>query len=347
VKPTGTAAMAPGRKSRHPDSSPGRSVPAQHLTWVQNGENGPCFEVLNKNSSYVARVTPEDARDRIGAEIHHWCRLRPGVMLTPDIYYRWNLSKWMPQETALENEARYDLHEVKYDAESNSYLGNMKSSTKDFFEIIFCSIGAEAGDVAQAAYLQTVDIWCQAHPGESYLLFPLGSRTSASGLLDPALTTDVKIIYHTDNFGCAAGALANTIMRADQSEAARIFGIGKERRFRHFRDLAQWMSVHTRWTLQKVKSLEKSPRARLEHLFQQTNGLFLVIPTDGTGHEKHVIGIDMNQHRILDSAEEFAMRLSHDSLSRCAGGYSTCTGLADIRKLYRTPASLKKRKRHS
>jgi hypothetical protein len=337
--------MAPGRKSRDPDASSTPSDPAQHLTWVPNGDKGPGFEVLSKNSSYVTHVPPEDARDRIGAEIQFWCRLRPGIMLTPDIYSRWNLSQWIPQEISMETNTRFDLHEVKFDAESNSYLGNMKSSTKEFFEIVFCSIGAEAGDVAQAAYLQTVDSWCQAHPGESYLLVPLGARTSGPSPLQPALMTDVRIIYHTEHSGCAVGALANTIMRADQSEAARIFSIGNAKRFRHFRDLAQWMSVHTRWTLQKVKSLEKSPRAMLDYLFRQTSGLFLVIPTDDMGNERHVIGVDMNQSRILDSADEFAMFLSHESLSRCAGGYSPCTGLADIRKLYRTTAGSKKRRR--
>jgi hypothetical protein len=89
----------------------------------------------------------------------------------------------------------------------------------------------------------------------------------------------------------------------------------------------------------------KSPWAMRDYLFRQTSGLFLVIPTDDVGNERHFVGVDMNHRRISDSADEFAMFLSHESLSRCAGGHSTCTGLADISKLYRIAAGLKKQVR--
>jgi len=340
--PRAQLAMKAARLSKAASSSSASDMrPASKIVWVTSG-NKARFQVYAKHDGRMEEILDSNAREQIGPEIAHWCKLREGRFLTEEIYDRWSIGDWTAEAT---KSKRKDFEPFSVKLMPTQYVADSVKDKGNFFPIVFCSLYSQESAEKQARFLDFVDDWCRNNSGKAYILSTLGNNKRGQGDLPPAsIRLDIRIRFQSEASGCAPCAVANLIAGLDIAQATVLADAAPQLRCQSLRQLARWMELNTRWTLRRTKEYQNTRAGRLEYILNQTSGMFVVTPSSDEGVGFHVVGVDAFRRQVLDPSEQYVMALCCQSFERSCGEDETFEGFSDYRKVVRKDSPQKKRK---
>ena len=197
------------------------------------------------------------------------------------------------------------------------------------------SSGENTDRQKQAALLKGVISFCSRHPGFAVEVGGPGARDESTSLKDQLVHNFGPLKMKSNDGECYSAAIVNAIDCLKGSELAEKARASLEEHHQQIKNLKQIGRVvnrlRIRCEVRKVK-VRELPVGAFDWLGGQSSGVWIVRLVQGNEVD-HCVVIDGNRQLILDSAENYPIRLSAECLRLCGGDEVPNLQVAEIREL--------------
>jgi len=185
---------------------------------------------------------------------------------------------------------------------------------------------------------EAVTSFCTKHPGWAAWVSGPGDRDKNPALKEHLVKTGDKILVKGKDGQCVAAAIANALYVLFGEDCAREAWRKLDEEDPHFSSLGRtWDTIHklgVRCDLRKVPKDEMSAFLvdKFEWLASLDDGVWMV-RLEQHAIVDHCIVVDAKNKLILDSAEDYPVRLSAATIRMCGGSEATALRVAEVREL--------------